>query len=340
MMQCRAATFADADAIAALHADSWQTTYRGAMRDAYLDGDVVGERRAVWHERLTTPASNQHVIVAEAAGAVVGFACVYGGADATWGTELDNLHVRRGAQSRGIGARLVAAVARWAAAAHPDAGLYLWVLDGNHGARRFYARLDGRDAEGSVWNAPDGSALAVRRIVWSPSVVTVLATPPGITIAPATTGADYAVARGLFEEYAAWLQVDLCFQGFAAELDDLPAMYGPPSGCLLVARRAGTPVACVGVRRLSGAGELSGADDTCEMKRLFVRDGARGLGLGWQLAAAAVAAGRRHGYRRMVLDTLEPMAAARRVYAGLGFVEVDAYYANPLPGVRYMAVQL
>src|SRR6185436_17727278 len=97
-MRLRTATLADAEAIASLHADSWRTTYRGAMRDAYLDGDVVTERRAVWQERLATPAPNQHVLVAEQAGAVVGFACAYGGADAVWGTELDNLHVRRGMQ--------------------------------------------------------------------------------------------------------------------------------------------------------------------------------------------------------------------------------------------------
>lgn len=176
----RQATPADAEAIADLHAESWRTTYRGAMRDAYLDGDVAAERRTVWRERLGVPAANQHVIVADGGGCLVGFACAYGGADPRWGTELDNLHVRSGEQGRGLGTDLLAGTARWVRAMHPDGALYLWVLDGNAGARRFYARRRGRDAEGDHWHAPDGSALAVRRYVWPAEEVARLASPePG-----------------------------------------------------------------------------------------------------------------------------------------------------------------
>jgi ribosomal protein S18 acetylase RimI-like enzyme len=148
----------------------------------------------------------------------------------------------------------------------------------------------------------------------------------------AVTADDYAIARRLFEGYAAWLREDRCFQGFAAELERLPDMYGAPNGVLLLGWRDGEAVGCVGVRRL--------ADDTCEMKRLFVREDARGLGLGWRLAREAVEAGRRLGYARMVLDTLDRMETARRMYAALGFVETSTYYENPLPGVRYMGLEL
>jgi ubiquinone/menaquinone biosynthesis C-methylase UbiE/GNAT superfamily N-acetyltransferase len=156
--------------------------------------------------------------------------------------------------------------------------------------------------------------------------------PPPIDITTAEHAADYTAARALFREYADGLAVDLDFQDFAGELDRLPAMYGPPSGVLLLARDAAGAVGCVGVRRFS--------DDTCEMKRLFVRDRVRGTGLGRRLAAAAVSAAGRLGYERMVLDTLDPMAAARHVYGSLGFRETSAYYANPLPGVRYFALDL
>ena len=175
-------------------------------------------------------------------------------------------------------------------------------------------------------------------------------------IRPASTDADHAAAAGLFREYAGTLGVDLGFQDFEAELQDLPRMYGPPLGCLLLAwpavarelTRSGAPpvdgvdvaghaerpapVGCVAVRRLAG--------EECEMKRLYVRTPARGSGLGRALALAAIDAARGLGYRRMRLDTLGSMAAARAVYASMGFVETAAYYDNPLADVRYMALEL
>jgi GNAT superfamily N-acetyltransferase len=171
----RVATASDAAVIAALHAASWRTTYRGALSDAYLDGDVLSERRTVWRERLETPAANQWVVVAEAAGEVVGFACAYGAKDERFGTELDNLHVRSDRQSGGIGAHLLRAVAEWCAATHPDVGLYLWVLTRNGRARDFYARLGADDAGADVWLPPDGSPVPVRRCVWPVAALAVLA---------------------------------------------------------------------------------------------------------------------------------------------------------------------
>lgn len=151
-------------------------------------------------------------------------------------------------------------------------------------------------------------------------------------IVTATNPAQYEAARTLFEEYAHGLGVDLCFQGFAQELEDLPGMYGAPGGALLLAYDGDTPAATVGIRKL--------AADTCEMKRLYVRDKWRGTGLGRKLALAALETGRGLGYRRMVLDTLQSMAAARALYRSLGFTDIPAYYRNPLPGVAYLEKQL
>ncbi|MEO8275052.1 MAG: GNAT family N-acetyltransferase [Thermoanaerobaculia bacterium] len=148
----------------------------------------------------------------------------------------------------------------------------------------------------------------------------------------ASSPADYAVARQLFEEYAERLGVDLCFQGFAKELEDLQEKYGPPAGCILLARDGGEAVGCIALRRVS--------DETCEMKRLYVRSSARGTGLGRRLAIALIDFAGQLGYRRMILDTLATMTEAHRLYASLGFTDTAAYYPNPLPGVRYMALDL
>lgn len=154
----------------------------------------------------------------------------------------------------------------------------------------------------------------------------------GPALIVAETDADFAAARTLFEEYAASLGFDLGFQDFAAELENLRSMYAPPCGCLLLARARDELVGCVGVRAFDPL--------TCEMKRLYVRDAGRGSGVGRRLALEAIEAARRLGYRRMLLDTLSRMVAARRLYATLGFRETAPYYANPLADVQYLALDL
>jgi carbonic anhydrase len=151
-------------------------------------------------------------------------------------------------------------------------------------------------------------------------------------IRPATSEPDFAVVRRLFEDYAGWIRIDLSFQNFAEELRLLPGEYAPPSGALFVAFADEAPAGCIAVRRFD--------EQRCEMKRLFVKDAYRGLGLGGQLAKRAIEWARGAGYPKMLLDTLPSMGEAQKLYARLGFVEIPAYRFNPVAGARYMSLDL
>jgi GNAT superfamily N-acetyltransferase len=145
---------------------------------------------------------------------------------------------------------------------------------------------------------------------------------------PATSTSDLDEVHALFREYTDSLAFALDFQDFDRELAQLPGAYAPPHGALLLIRGAG----CVALRRLD--------ETTCEMKRLYVRPSARGGGVGRLLANAAVGEARRLGYSRIRLDTVPGMETAQALYAQLGFREIAAYRANPVPGVRFLELEL
>jgi ribosomal protein S18 acetylase RimI-like enzyme len=146
----------DADAIAALHADSWRRHYRGAFSDNFLDGDVTAVLRDRWRERLATHDPRTRTILARQGGELAGFAHTELGAHPEWGALLDNLHVAYGLKRRGVGRRLVALTARAVIDAAPGSGLYLWVLEQNAAARAFYAALGGETTERHTVGAPGG----------------------------------------------------------------------------------------------------------------------------------------------------------------------------------------
>jgi GNAT superfamily N-acetyltransferase len=133
----RLARPADAKAVANLHADSWRHHYRGAYSDAFLDGDVVADRLAVWTSRLREPDLQRCTILAED-GSLVGFASTVFAEDTTWGALLDNLHVADGHKRRGIGSRLLGLTAEAVIERSQETGLYLWVLEQNLDAHAIY----------------------------------------------------------------------------------------------------------------------------------------------------------------------------------------------------------
>lgn len=154
-----------------------------------------------------------------------------------------------------------------------------------------------------------------------------------MVIRPISSPADFTIARTLFEEYGASLGVDLAFQDFATELATLPGAYVPPAGALLLAELDGEVVGCVALRPLE-------PPLVAELKRLYVRAAGRGHGLGSALTRAALDQARAAGYRRIRLDTLPGMTQAQTLYRQLGFRDIPPYRYNPVPGTRFMELDL
>jgi ribosomal protein S18 acetylase RimI-like enzyme len=149
---------------------------------------------------------------------------------------------------------------------------------------------------------------------------------------------EIQATRQLFEEYAAWLGLNLCFQNFEKELAELPGDYVPPSGRLFLAIESDQIAGCVAVRKI---GEGNATPNICEMKRLYVRPAFRGLGLGRTLIETVVAAAREIGYHRMRLDTLPgKMDQAIAMYRSQGFKNIEPYYDSPVAGAAFMELEL
>ncbi|MGB3587940.1 MAG: GNAT family N-acetyltransferase [Tunicatimonas sp.] len=109
-------------------------------------------------------------------------------------------------------------------------------------------------------------------------------------------------------------------------------MYGGQYGKLLLARVENAVVGCVGVRQFS--------DSVGEMKQLYVPAEFQGKGIGRALAEQIIQEAKKLGYTEIVLDTLEQMKSARKLYYALGFWEISSYYDNPLPGVIYLKLSI
>ena len=165
-MRIRDATQSDVTQIAELHAASWRTAYRGMLSEAYLGGDLVGERTRIWIDRLNNPDPKQRVLLAEISGKAAGFTCAYGSSNPELGTLLDNLHVSREFQRQGIGARLMSEIAAWCYRELPGEGLFLWVLEPNLQARSFYEHRGAVIVARDTWFPPDGGAIPSLCYAW------------------------------------------------------------------------------------------------------------------------------------------------------------------------------
>ncbi len=237
--------------------------------------------------------------------------------------ELTKMGVTPRAQGRGAGEMLLRALIARARSMDVEE-LYLLTNPKCAAAIRLYEK---------VGFIHDPTLLATRGGKYTRASVA-MRYPREASVRQAEGPADLAAAGTLFREYAASLDVDLALQGFEAELAALPGAYAPPSGALLLAFDArGTAVGCVGLRSFEGG-------EVCELKRLFVREQARGTGLGRRLLEVAIEAAAAAGYRTMVLDTLMSLTDAIGLYRRAGFEETPPYWRNPYPNVLYWRLDL
>jgi ribosomal protein S18 acetylase RimI-like enzyme len=156
----RTATIADADDIAALHAASWRSAYRGILKDSTLGPTLDGDRRTHWRGELAAMAPADTVLIADGRG----FIAAWAAGDPGFGAYIDNLHVHPERRSAGLGRHLLGAAMRQVAA-RGEARAYLWVFDGNTRAIEFYRRLGGEIVEHG-FEEIDGLTIPQSRIVW------------------------------------------------------------------------------------------------------------------------------------------------------------------------------
>ena len=156
----RAATLSDADTIAALHAASWRSSYRGILSEATLGPGLDEERRRHWRGKLAHAGAEDIVLLA----GELGFIALWAEGDPGFGAYIDNLHVLPDSRGGGIGRRLLVEAAR-RLIARGERRAYLWVFDANLRTVDFYRRLGGKIVEHG-FDEVDGVKVPHSRVIW------------------------------------------------------------------------------------------------------------------------------------------------------------------------------
>ena len=143
----------------------------------------------------------------------------------------------------------------------------------------------------------------------------------------AETDDDYDNARILYQEYAASIMINLDFQHFEDELDNLKEMYGKPHGGIILATDGQEIFGCVAIRKFNNT--------TAELKRMYIKSAYQNKGIGKNLLHEAIQLAKKYNYRLIKLDTLNSMDKAIHLYKLAGFYETPPYYQNPIPTAIY-----
>jgi GNAT superfamily N-acetyltransferase len=147
-----------------------------------------------------------------------------------------------------------------------------------------------------------------------------------------SSSVEFSWAKKITQDYLAWLNEDLFYQGIEKEFEIFHEMYNQPRGCFIIAMMDGKVAGGVGTRFLENG--------ICEMKRLFVYDKFRGHQLGKKLCHQVLEISKGLGYQKMRLDTIPKLNNAMHLYRDLGFYEIPTYYDNPDQTVIYFELKL
>ena len=142
----REATVDDAEGIARVHTDSWQTSYRGILPDTVLDRIDVGQRAESRRKILRDRSVFQLVAYDVTHGDIVGF-CDAGASrrHSPYAGEVYAIYLAHRAKRHGIGQEMFERVQAWLVA-QDMRSMIVWVLENNHHARQFYEAMGGKQS--------------------------------------------------------------------------------------------------------------------------------------------------------------------------------------------------
>ena len=143
----------------------------------------------------------------------------------------------------------------------------------------------------------------------------------------AKSNEDFEAAAKLFRLYAAELPIALDFQNFEEELQELKNIYDEISGGIILCKENNIYLGCAGIRKFDV--------ETAELKRMWISPQKRGKGIGGKILSAAITLAESKNYKAIVLDTLDHMQSAIKLYKEAGFKEIAAYYFNPHKNALY-----
>lgn len=161
----REATLADAEGIARVHTDSWQTSYRGILPDTVLDRIDVGQRAESRKKILRDRSVFQLVAYDVTHGDIVGF-CDAGASrrHMPYAGEVYAIYLAHRAKRHGIGQEMFERVQAWLVA-NEMRSMIVWVLENNHHARRFYEAMGGRQG-GKLSSRVGGYPVVELSYIW------------------------------------------------------------------------------------------------------------------------------------------------------------------------------